>query len=246
MSFQISVSDTKSEINLEYNEGIKLNGPYEMCLKSFVTYNNIPNITEKNNIIIFINVKLTEVNGKMVVAEGTIPSQHIINLPTGTYELNEIFKLITENPKIKNSNTVMRLNKNTFTVEIESEWYIDFTSPNSIGRTLGFSSNIFSPNKKNISDLPVQLFTINTIKIKCNLIKCNIDNLKRNDNTLYEFPLKCESGEKIIERPISLCYYPINNDQIYQLHLRVVDQDDNLISFRGEKITITLGFQPCV
>lgn len=231
MAFQISLSNTSSEFNLDYYEGIRLNGPYEVCLKSFVTYNNIPNITESNNQFIVVNAK--------------IPAQYVIRLPVGTYEVYEIIELLMKDPIIVDSGTSIKLNKNTFQIEIKSETYdIDFINGNSIGRTLGFSANVFRRNTLHRSDLPVQIFTVNTIKIKCNLIKCNVDNLTINDNTLHEFPLKGEGGEKIIERPISLCYYPINTDNIYQLHLKVVDQDNNLIDFRGEKITIVLGFQP--
>lgn len=231
MAFQISVSGTSSVLHLEYYDGIKLNGPYEMCLKSFVTYNNIPNITDENNLFILVDT--------------ITPAQHVITIPTGTYELKDLIKRLEDEPAFLESGTTMKLNKNTFQVEIKSDFHIDFNTEGTMGRTLGFSENIFAPLLTHSSDLPVQIFTVNTIKVKCNLIKCNVDNLKQNDNTLHEFPLNGEGGEKIIERPITLCYYPVNTDNIYQIKLTVVDQDNNVIDFRGEKISIVLGFRPC-
>jgi hypothetical protein len=236
MAFQISLNSTASVLNLEYVDGIKLNGPYEVCLKRFVTYNNIPNITEKNNKICFVDDTTNEQE----------PKKYEIIIPTGTYEIQDLIRYIQNHKLVVNSGTFLRLNRNTFKMEIKSPWYFDFTSPASIGKVLGFSEKSFKPDQLHTSDLPVQIFSVNTIKVKCNLIKCNYENLKRNDNTLYEFPLKVESGEKIIERPQTLCYYPVTRtDSIYQLHLHIVDQNDKLVDFQGEEISITLGFQPC-
>lgn len=46
MSFQISLNSNKSTIHREYQPEIPLEGPYEVGLKSFVTYNSIPNISK--------------------------------------------------------------------------------------------------------------------------------------------------------------------------------------------------------
>lgn len=226
MAFQISLSGRSSELNLEYNEGIKLNQPYDVCLKSFVTYNNIPNITSCNN-------KIFMTNGS---------KQVVITFPTGTYELADINNFLQAFSGNKEPQLKITLNKVTLKVEISCKWTVDFTEPNTMGSTLGFKNQKIYGSAA--SDMPVQLFTIQTIKIKCNLIKSNIDNLKMNDNTLHEFPLSVDPGEKIVERPTSLCYYPMSIDTIYQLHIRIVDQDNRLVDFQGEKISLNLGFEP--
>jgi hypothetical protein len=228
MAFQISLNDTKSEFNLEYEEGIELKGPYEVCLKSFVTYNNIPNITNKNNVILY----------KSGISE------HKVVVPVGTYELEDLSRFLIPTSPSNDCGLRVFLNKAKLKVEIFCKWDIDFTTPKSLGPTLGFSKRYLKSYETHHSDLPVAIFTVNTIKIKCNLIKCNIENLKTKDNTLHEFPLSVDPGEKIVERPSSLCYYPVSTDTIYQLHIRVTDQDNNLIDFRGEKVSLTLGFRP--
>ena len=91
-----------------------------------------------------------------------------------------------------------------------------------------------------------KLFSINTIKVKCNLVNSNISENNLHDNTLYEFPLTGNVGEKIVERPNPVSYYKTNTDEIHNLSLKVVDQDDNLIDFQGEKITVILEFRPWI
>lgn len=259
MAFQISLTSTSSIFSFEYTEGIQLNGPYEVCLKSFVTYNNIPNISEWNNRITFIEKKTNGPSNDIIVDEnnnnndiiqsngGETQNSNInITIPKGTYEIHDLAKYIENQPALKNSKTYFHLNKNTFKMEMYSKLSIDLSVEHSVARTLGFTPRLYEPQKIHISDLTVEIFTVQTIRVKCNLIKCNVNNLKLNDNTLYEFPLRCESGEKIVERPQTLCYYPVTRmDSLYRLHLKIVDQDDNIVDFRGEQISITLGFQPC-
>ena len=77
MAFQISLTSTSSELNFEYFDGIRLIGRYDVSLKSMVTYNNIPNITETNNEIVFISN--TDASKKFPII-----------LPTGTYEVQDL------------------------------------------------------------------------------------------------------------------------------------------------------------
>ena len=102
--------------------------------------------------------------------------EHKITIPTGTYEIQDIVNFIQNHDLINGSRTIFHLNKNTFKMEVKSSMYIDFTSPNSIGGTLGFSKRVLPPNHFQKSDLPVKIFTVSTVKVKCNLIKCNVHN----------------------------------------------------------------------
>lgn len=60
MNFQVSITDTVSGIVREYDHGLYLDRPYEVALKSFVTYNNIFNVTEKNNKFVWTYVRHDE------------------------------------------------------------------------------------------------------------------------------------------------------------------------------------------
>ena len=238
MAFHISLTDNRSDIVREYAEGIRLSGPYEVGLKSFVTYNTVPNISPENR-----NNRFQMINEK--TREGCV-----VDIPTGVYELDDLFQLIREDPGVKAAEPRMRLelNKNTLrTVLYTEEWTIDFPPGNkgsTVGTVFGFSPGTYPPKIAHSSNMLVDIFSINAIKIKCNLVSGNYDNLKHNDNTLYKFPLNSEIGEKIIERPNTLSYYMVNTDTIYTLVVRIVDQDDKSVDFRGERINITLEFRP--
>ena len=101
MAFQISLTSTSSIFKFEYSEGIPLDGPYEICLKSFVTYNNIPNISEYNNRIDFFTADLTQIDIQSLdknVADGvSIP----VTSSKGTYEIINFTSHIEKNPSIK-------------------------------------------------------------------------------------------------------------------------------------------------
>ena len=90
----------------------------------------------------------------------------------------------------------------------------------------------------------MNIFPINTICIRCNLINCNVVNSYRHDNTLFDFPLNCGVGERIVERPTKISYYPVITDTIHELSIRICDEEGKIIDFRREKISITLDFQP--
>ena len=201
-----------------------------MSLKNFVTFNCIPNISEenKNNELILFDDK-TGVHFKVII-------------PKGSYELHDIFNFIQNYENVPK--TYFSYNKNTLKVKVFSKWSINFGTENSVGKVLGFSRIKIEPNVVAYSDLPIDIFKVNIVKIKCNLIQSNYDDLKRRDNTLYEFPLDSEIGEKIIERPNTLSYYPVNTDEIYDFSIKIVDQDDRLLDFRNEKICMTFSFRP--
>jgi hypothetical protein len=75
------------------------------------------------------------------------------------------------------------------------------------------------------------------------LIRCNIQDLRRTDNTIYEFPLCSGIGEKIIERLDKLSYYSVTTD-IGDSLMKIVNQNDRMIDFGSRQICITLHFRP--
>ena len=238
MAFHISVTDKKSYIVREYDEGIKLDGAYEVGLRSLVTYNAIPNISpEKKNNTFY----LKQING----ADG-----YVLTIPKGAYEVEDLIAYIKNDEGVKKiePNLSIKLNKNTLRVNLYTENCLVDVPPPDLGSAvlsiLGFKYGRYEPKILHVASTPVDIMPINTIKIRCNLIASNFDNLTRGDNTIYEFPLNAEVGEKIIERPNTVAYYTVTTDTIYTLVLSIVDQDDNLIDFCGERISLSLGFRP--
>jgi len=278
MAFHIAINDTNSEIWREYPEGIKFNGPYEVGLKSFVSYNNIFNITEKNNELVFvysdessevvsesdvpvgnpneevIDIKLLaenetadeklgmekkkggarrrnprsdmeyeipwhyfDYNDGMEVekyeeeqkSRKKILIREVVLIPPGIYEIEDIAAFVRKRIPPEKKFWIL-LNKNTLKVEIGGNVAVDLSTNASIGPTLGFEKKLYRPGGHFYSTKVVDIFPINMIRVRTNIVKSNIDDTKRNDDTIYEFPLNVGPGEKIIERPntdILQCQY---------------------------------------
>jgi hypothetical protein len=165
-----------------------------------------------------------------------------LQIPTGSYTLEDIQNTIQSiEPE---SNWLSTLDENTFKVKLYSSWDIDFREKNSLASILGFKRQILKAEKVHQSERMSELYSINMIKVKCNLIKSNFQDLTGNDNTIFEFPLTYTKGEKIIERPINISYYRIYTETIHDLSLKIVDQYNNLIDFHNNKICVTLDFRP--
>ena len=238
MAFQISLSSNSSEIIRDYKEGIPLDSPYEVGLKHFVFWNTIYNVTSKNNTLLLIQEVLPG-------SENSIRIDHKVTIPEGVYELDDLITVFTDNMSMRESRTSISLHRNTMKIKISSDWIIDFTCDNCIGSILGFSKKTIPATVVTYSDLPINICSINTVKISCNLIRSNIENLKRNVNIIYDFPLDLSKiGSNIIVAPNPICYFRVSADKIFELVIKITDQDNNLIDFRGEQINLTLDFRP--
>ncbi|KAK7576775.1 hypothetical protein V9T40_013061 [Parthenolecanium corni] len=247
---------------------IEFKTPYVVGLKSFVTYNSIFNVTSKNNKIDLIyRPDFNTANNKTLEGEETedeewsvetlLPEklvkynstekpkkqrhEHYIN--PGIYELQdlfeEIYSFVPSHKTLK-----FQLSTKQQKVTMTGDLGVDLTSSHSIAPLLGFERRKYFAAEVAKSTVRVDIFPINTIRVRCNLVKSNISDCKLNDDTIYEFPLNVAPGEKIIERVDTATFYKVNTDTIYQLHLKIVDQDDRLVDFRGERVNILLEFKP--
>lgn len=91
---------------------------------------------------------------------------------------------------------------------------------------------------------PVNILTVNSIRIECNITTNAFINNKR-VHTIHEFFPNVAPGYKIIEIPNSIIYLPVTIQSIASLTLKIVDQNGDLVNFRGEKILIRLHLRSC-
>lgn len=171
-----------------------------------------------------------------------------IEIPTGTYELDDIISsLNAELAELKMDYSgderlkiEVVLNKNTLTTEIRSNTYIDLRHEKSIGYVFGFKdSHVLAPNVIHKSDNVVKISTVNAIKIECNIVAGAYCNGKLG-HTIHEFYPSVGAGFKIIEVPQNVIYLPLTVHSIDNLTIRCVDQDNKLVDFRGETITLRI------
>jgi hypothetical protein len=238
MGFQISLTSQESEIRREYNpEGIPLQGVYEVGLKHFAFWNTVYNITSDNNVIILVDSTPNTAH--------SASRKYEVHIEPGYYELDDLINAFNSQETLKKSGTLIALDKRSLKIKIQSRWWVAFTSPSSIGKVLGFSPDrLIYPDKVEYSDKSPSLFSIDTIKVHCNLIRANIEDLKRT-NILYDFPLDfTKIGTKIIKEPNPISYFTVNTSNIYELVIRITDQSGKLVDFLGEQVNLTLDFRP--
>lgn len=222
-----SFTGNTSELSVNYYPPIYLsnNIQYEIGLINFETYNTIPNIDDKNNVI-----KI---------------GPHKIQFPIGTYEITDIDqyiqKQIEDLNRKQNFNCTLLLhaNANTLKTEIKCTHAIDLSMKNSLASILGFNYEVLPPNQLHISSKPIDILKVNTLKILCNITGGSYDNGNLS-HILHEFFPAVPPGHKIIETPKNVIYLPLNTNVIDNITLKIVDQYNDLVNFREETITIRL------
>jgi hypothetical protein len=221
MSFMLTLTERASELHSTIFPPVLLNdGKYEIGLLSIDTYNSIPNVDITNHAFNFGN-------------------KEVIYIPTGTYEVEAIFKYLQRKLHEHKHDFTYETNLNTFRTSIQCSVDIDFTKHNSVGPLLGFHNRVLIAHKKHISDVIVDIFRVNIIDVHCNISSGSYTNGVPS-HSLYAFAPKVGAGFKIHEVPSDVIYLPVDAKQLDDIYIKLVDQDGNLIDFRKERITVRL------
>lgn len=226
MSCTFTLSGKSSNLTAQFSPPIDLEDgvEYSLALINFEAYNSIPNIDATNNRLYY------DVDDKL------------ITIPEGSYEIEDINNYIKGYFILSHGNDgyiSILSNKNTLKVEIKSNKIINFEKAGSIGGLLGFTSRRLKALKRHISDFPARIQKVNAICVECNLVTGSFMN-DRSVHIIHEFFPSVPPGYKIIECPANAIYLPINKRRIDSLSLKIVDQDGDLVNFRGETITVRL------
>lgn len=218
-------------LSIDFANPIQLdpNYQYGLALIGFHSYNTIPNIDE-NNKFYYLDKK---------------SQQNFIEIPSGAYEITDIENYLSKElvgNEIEPGNLFyLKPNNNTLKCEIfHRKFDIDFKPKDSLAKLLGFSHKVLKAGKVHKSDLPVNIVKVRTIHIDSNITAGAYYN-NRPAHTLYEFPISVDPGYSIDEIPKHLIYLPVvARNAINNITLKVLDQDFNLVNFRGEEIIIRL------
>lgn len=243
-SITLTLSGKRSDLQAKYFPPIDLfDGEYECGLINLETWNSIHNITNKNNYFYFGYENLTDddkFNNKLetVKSKGK-QSLNMIKIPPGVYQIDDLAKLLKTQLSYLDVSFDLRLNKNTLTCELECTQPIDFSKPNSFGDLIGFGKRQLQESIVHISHTTPDISNISVIRVECNIIKGAYFNGEA-VHTIHEFTPTVPPGYKIIEVPKNVIYFPVTVRAIHTLNIALVDQNNELIDFRDETITIRI------
>lgn len=220
-SLTLTISGNSSVLEAQYFPPIELSPhkQYVLGLVELLTFNSIPNVDVGHN--------------KIYVGD------QVVTIPTGSYEIEDIERYLQSALTDKGIIIEIKPNNNTLRSEIKCNRLVNFEPEDSIGHLLGFTPRVLPPDQTHKSDLPVTILKVNALRIECNITTgAYVNELKV--HTIHEFFPVVPPGYKIIEVPSHVIYLPITVKTIDHLQLRIVDQDGDLVNFRGEVITIRL------
>jgi hypothetical protein len=227
-SFCILLSEGSTRIRTKFNPLIELDKSkkYEMALVNLETYNSFPNIDETNN--------------KFVYSSDNGVTWKDLDIPTGSYEIDDLNEYIQRILKEEGHGQCIKLRPNNNTLkavlEIDENYKVDFTVPNPISTVLGFQSRVYSEGY-NESEHIVNINSVNSLRVTSDIIGSSYAN-GTTENIIYSFFPSVGPGYKIIESPHNLVYLPITLYSISSMETKLIDQNGKLINLRGEELSI--------
>lgn len=218
MSFTLSITGNESLLATTYSPTLELDGAYECALLYLSTFNSIPNIDSKNNKIYYGE------NGS-------------IEIPEGAYELQDINDFLRG--KLNDVNFNLTCNNNTLKTHIIGTKDIHFEKENSLGNLLGFGRQLLKANVLHESQHPVNIISTAVVRVECDVVSGSYIN-GMSSHIIHEFAPNVPPGYRVIEKPKNIIYFPVNQNNISSINIRLLDINNNLINLRGEEIQLYL------
>ena len=225
------VSGNTSNIRHSFNHSLYLdNGDqkeYGLALVSLEMFCSIPNITKKNN-----KFKYSTDSGKtwksITIQKGFYTLELLYNEIVSEMAMSTVpFKFIHNNAKVSVS------------VEIKDpNFQINFKDKDTFGEVLGFDYILNQGDGFYHNPLPIKLFPLDQIFIKTNITDQTYYNSELKP-IVYSFFPNCMPGDKLIEKPNNLIYHKVIKRNLHEIHVEIVDENDNYIDLNGETVYIT-------
>lgn len=231
-SITLTLSGKSSSLHAEYFPPIDLGDvnkqSYECGLINLETWNTIPNIDNSNNEFYYRS------------DENIIKS---IVVPHGAYEIDDLGEYLKD--KLQHEGVVLQMiaNKNTSKCEIQCSKNIIFDRPNSLGPLLGYDYTELVKDKWHSSISLPTILKVNVIRVECDIVKGAYFN-NESVHTIHEFSPNVPPGYKIVEVPRHLIYFPITVQSIHEINISLRDQENELINFRNEVISVRIHIRP--
>jgi len=236
-SVTLSLTGNATILSVNYFPPIDLYEDSEIALLCLQSFNSFPNINDNNNKF-SIQVAENKNNNDPMVC--------FITLEEGCYEIEDIKQRVKKQIDTYNSKNLTNLtfditvDPNDFRSYIKCNGILHFEYPYSIAPVFGFGKRVYKPYNEILrSEKAVNLNTINSIKVMCNIAQGSFNNHLQS-HSIYEFFPSEKTGSKVIQSPPNLIYYKLNKTSIDSITVQLVDQDHNPIDNFGETLTIVL------
>ena len=201
-----------SDLSIDFHEPILIPNRAKLGLKNFVTYNNIPNITEGDN-----NNILIKVPGEK--------HYETLSLETGAYELSSVCTQIQEwleqkYPSLKDVGENFKLIGNEATSKAEfifkDDYGVDFNVDNSLNQVLGFDKVACEGKGRYIGKNIVNITNVTQLIFNCNVIEASYINSIRVP-FIYNCPVNVPPGFRLSRELSNISYKNISENRCLKL-----------------------------
>ena len=239
---EIIVRGKGSDISTDFYEPINI--PMDLYeaklgLKSFATYNNIPNVVEG-------------VNNKLKVKVPGESKYAVFALDTGAYEVKVIAEQLLEwiqvkFPKLEKVEENFKLIPNYATSKVDwffkGDYAVDFNVDASCHKLLGFDKD---DKYKGTGLYPgrriVKITNVTQLIFNCNLTRSNYINGQEMP-FLYNCGINVPSGYKLTRELTDIAYKSLNTSQITHIRIWIVDEHGAPVNLRNDDLTVTLSLK---
>ena len=240
-NIELILNGIGSDISIDFYEPIVIPAEeYEakLGLKSFSTYNNIPNIeNDKNNAL---KIKVPGYDYK------------IFKLDTGAYELSMIQTQILEwikltYPKLKMVEEDFKLIGNEATSKAEfifkGDYGVDFNVRGSMCGLLGFDKDFkIEGTGRYVAKRIINIVSVTQLVFNCSLTESNYVNGQESP-FLYNCGINVPVGYRLYRELTDISYKNLTTSQISHIRLWVVDQNGAPVNLRKDDLTVTLSLR---
>ena len=240
-NIELILNGIGSDISNDFYEPIVIpTEEYEakLGLKSFSTYNNIPNVEEKRNNSLKIKVPGHEYKS--------------FSLDTGAYELSMISMQIIEwikleYPELEKVEENFKLTGNEATSKAEfifkGDYGVDFNVQSSMHELLGFDKDLkIQGTGKYVAKRIINIVTVTQLVFNCSLTESNFVN-GRKSPFLYNCGINVPVSYRLFRELSDISYKSLTTSQISHIRLWIVDQDGTPVNLRKDKLTVTLSLR---
>lgn len=264
MSFTITLTGNESVIESQFFPAIDLQErDYELALLLFETFNAIPNVDESNNRFTFsetsggtpytlylptgayeINEIENCINSEIdVKVKEMMPNFKKMDQQLEANPKEALYENIARKEAVKSKYLTLQPNHITLKCKMFCQLYVHFNESKSIRKLLGFDRQLYNKNVWYEAQSPTDISKVNIIRITCSLTQ-GAYSQGQNSHIIHEFSSSNNPGYKISEAPNNLIYFPVVVRSISDIAVKICDQDDGLVNFRGERITVRLHLRP--